>query len=122
MVAQLLEKCRTKQDSRDLIGGLFEAMNTRDKTTDDRYQGVAYFNGGLFDSSSVIQLDLGDLAILYEVSKNYDWAHIAPAIFGTLFERKIAVIFSRVDDLRPKAAFHQAPEALHDIKHQIFFQ
>ncbi len=27
--------------------------------------------------------------ILYEVSENYDWAHIAPAIFGTLFERSL---------------------------------
>jgi len=46
MVDRLLADCKTKQDSRDLIGGLFEAMNTREKTDDDRYQGVAYFNGG----------------------------------------------------------------------------
>jgi hypothetical protein len=37
----------------------------------------------------VIQLDVADLGILYEVSKNYDWSHIAPAIFGTLFERSL---------------------------------
>lgn len=41
MLAHLLDGCKTKQDSRDLIGGLFEAMNTRTKTPDDRYQGVA---------------------------------------------------------------------------------
>ena len=34
-------------------------------------------------------LDEGDLGILYEVSKNFDWSHIAPAIFGTLFERSL---------------------------------
>jgi type II restriction/modification system DNA methylase subunit YeeA len=30
-----------------------------------------------------------DLSILYEVSRNYNWAHIAPEIFGTLFERSL---------------------------------
>lgn len=29
------------------------------------------------------------MGILYEVSKNYDWSHVAPAIFGTLFERSL---------------------------------
>ena len=50
---------------------------------------IKYFNGGLFDSSSVIELDTADLGILYEVSKNYDWSHVAPEIFGTLFERSL---------------------------------
>jgi type II restriction/modification system DNA methylase subunit YeeA len=50
---------------------------------------IKYFNGGLFDTASIIQLDRADLGILYEVSKNYDWSHIAPAIFGTLFERSL---------------------------------
>jgi type II restriction/modification system DNA methylase subunit YeeA len=50
---------------------------------------IRYFNGGLFDSSSIIELDATDLGILYEVSRNYNWAHIAPEIFGTLFERSL---------------------------------
>ena len=50
---------------------------------------IRYFNGGLFDSSSIIELDTMDLSILYEVSRNYNWAHIAPEIFGTLFERSL---------------------------------
>jgi type II restriction/modification system DNA methylase subunit YeeA len=50
---------------------------------------IRYFNGGLFDSNSIIELDTADLGILYEVSKNYNWAHIAPEIFGTLFERSL---------------------------------
>jgi hypothetical protein len=36
-----------------------------------------------------MQLDQADLAILYDVSQNYDWSHVAPAIFGTLFERSL---------------------------------
>jgi hypothetical protein len=66
---------------------LFEAMSEPEGIFG--VHSIKYFNGGLFDSASTIQLDLGDLGILYEVSKNYDWSHIAPAIFGTLFERSL---------------------------------
>ena len=66
---------------------LFEAMSEEDGIFGPH--SIRYFNGGLFNDSSVIQLDLADLGILYEVSKNYDWSHIAPAIFGTLFERSL---------------------------------
>jgi type II restriction/modification system DNA methylase subunit YeeA len=66
---------------------LFQAMSEEDGVFGPL--SIRYFNGGLFNDSSVIQLDLADLGILYEVSKNYDWSHIAPAIFGTLFERSL---------------------------------
>lgn len=66
---------------------LFEAMSEPDGIFGQH--SIKYFNGGLFDNASVIPLDLADLGILYEVSKNYDWSHIAPAIFGTLFERSL---------------------------------
>jgi type II restriction/modification system DNA methylase subunit YeeA len=66
---------------------LFEAMSEKDGIFGEH--SIRYFNGGLFDDSSTIKLDQADLGILYEVSKNYDWSHIAPAIFGTLFERSL---------------------------------
>ncbi len=66
---------------------LFEAMSERDGIFG--VHTIKYFNGGLFDTASIIKLDVADLGILYEVSKNYDWSHIAPAIFGTLFERSL---------------------------------
>ncbi len=66
---------------------LFEAMSQPDGIFGEHT--IKYFNGGLFDTASIIQLDKADLGILYEVSKNYDWSHIAPAIFGTLFERSL---------------------------------
>jgi type II restriction/modification system DNA methylase subunit YeeA len=66
---------------------LFEAMSEREGIFGEH--SIKYFNGGLFDTSSIIQLDQADLGILYEVSKKYDWSHIAPAIFGTLFERSL---------------------------------
>jgi type II restriction/modification system DNA methylase subunit YeeA len=66
---------------------LFEAMSKPDGDFGEHT--IKYFNGGLFDSSSIIELDTADLGILYEVSRNYNWAHIAPEIFGTLFERSL---------------------------------
>lgn len=36
-----------------------------------------------------MQLDHGNLGILSDVTKNYDWSHVAPAVFGTLFERSL---------------------------------
>jgi type II restriction/modification system DNA methylase subunit YeeA len=66
---------------------LFQAMSQPDGIFGEHT--IRYFNGGLFDSSSIIELDTMDLSILYEVSRNYNWAHIAPEIFGTLFERSL---------------------------------
>jgi hypothetical protein len=69
------------------LRNLFRAMSE-----DDGIFGIhtiKYFNGGLFDSDSVISLDVRDLGILYEASKNYDWSRVAPEIFGTLFERSL---------------------------------
>jgi hypothetical protein len=66
---------------------LFEAMSEPDGIFGAL--SIKYFNGGLFDTASIVPLDVADLGILYEVSKNYDWSHVAPAIFGTLFERSL---------------------------------
>lgn len=66
---------------------LFEAMSQPDGIFGEH--SIKYFNGGLFDTASILQLDQGDLGILYDVSRNYDWSHVAPAIFGTLFERSL---------------------------------
>lgn len=66
---------------------LFEAMSEREGIFGEH--SIRYFNGGLFDTASIIQLDKADLGILHEVTKNYDWSHVAPAIFGTLFERSL---------------------------------
>ena len=49
-LTKLLEECKKPEDSYDLLGGLFEAMNTPGKTQGGRFKGVDYFNGGLFRS------------------------------------------------------------------------
>jgi len=87
-MTQILEECKTKQDSRDLIGGLFEAMNTRVKTPDDRYRDVDYFNGGLFAEPARIALGMNELNLLKAASKE-DWSKVRPEIFGTLFEHSL---------------------------------
>jgi type II restriction/modification system DNA methylase subunit YeeA len=69
------------------LKALFEAMSQPDGIFGEHT--IKYFNGGLFDSSSVIELDTTDLGILYEVTSNFDWSHVAPEIFGTLFERSL---------------------------------
>ena len=88
MVAQLLDDCKTKQDSRDLIGGLFEAMNAPEKTADDRYQGVDYFNGGLFAEPARVEMRLDEVDLLKAAAKE-DWSKVRPEIFGTLFEHSL---------------------------------
>ena len=47
-VTQILEDCSAPASSYDLIGDLFEAMNTNPPKTGGRFKGVSYFNGGLF--------------------------------------------------------------------------
>jgi type II restriction/modification system DNA methylase subunit YeeA len=69
------------------LENLFVAMSERDSTFGE--YSIRYFNGDLFNSGGVLQLDQADLGILYDVTNNYDWSHVAPAIFGTLFERSL---------------------------------
>jgi type II restriction/modification system DNA methylase subunit YeeA len=71
------------------LPNLFAAMSLPDGIFGEHT--IRYFNGGLFrpEDISVIQLDKQDMAVLYDVAHNYDWSHVAPAIFGTLFERSL---------------------------------
>ena len=62
-------------------------MSERDSTFGE--YSIKYFNGDLFNSGAVMQLDQADLGILYDATNNYDWSHVAPAVFGTLFERSL---------------------------------
>lgn len=67
------------------LGQLFEAMRTGGNFG---AEDILYFNGGLFDDASVLDLGTEGLEILYRVSK-LDWSAIEPAILGTLFERTL---------------------------------
>lgn len=69
------------------LRGLFNAMAKPDGIFGEHT--IKHFNGGLFDNASVVALDKTDLALLHEVATRYDWSRVAPAIFGTLFERSL---------------------------------
>ena len=87
-VTRLLDDCKTKQDSYDLLGGLFDAMNTPGRTPGGRFAGVDYFNGGLFRESARVELLLDELDHLRAAAKK-DWSKVRPEIFGTLFEHSL---------------------------------
>jgi SAM-dependent methyltransferase len=87
-VAQLLEDCKSPRDSFDLLGGLFEAMNTAGGKRGGRFKGVDYFNGGLFAEPARLELHEDELNQLKRASKS-DWSKVRPEIFGTLFEHSM---------------------------------
>jgi len=86
LVTKLLDDCKSPKDGFDLLGGLFTAMNTPGGTSGGRFQGVDYFNGGLFADPARIELYPDELAQLRQAAKS-DWSKVRPEIFGTIFEQ-----------------------------------
>src|SRR5258706_14413965 len=95
-VAQLLEDCTTPTDTYDLLGGLFEAMNTRQSAGGGRFKGVAYFNGGLFAEPARVELGDTELVLLRQAAA-FNWSNVQPEIFGALFQDSL--------DARERRAF-----------------
>ncbi|MGF1461268.1 MAG: DNA methyltransferase, partial [Leptolyngbyaceae cyanobacterium] len=83
-----VQDCLQGESSYDVIGGLFRAMNSRDVVPAGRFQGVEYFNGGLFAEIHPLELTPPELKFL-EVSALEDWSKVRPAIFGNIFESAI---------------------------------
>jgi len=75
----------TVTKSFDLIGGLFQAMNTQGITSGGYYKGVDYFNGGLFDKIYPIELTKWEIEQV-KVASSFNWRNVNPAIFGSIFE------------------------------------
>ena len=71
--------------SYDLIAGLFRAMNEEGITEAGRYRGVDYFNGGLFEQITPVELTMHEVTML-EYACDKDWSKVNPAIFGSFFE------------------------------------
>ncbi len=82
---QLLHDCKNGQSSYDLIGGLFRQMNNPTPAPAGRYQGVPYFNGGIFANIDPVQLAKDEIEALLEAVQE-DWSKVQPVIFGSLFE------------------------------------
>lgn len=81
----IVESEKTKSSSYDLIGGLFRQMATKESAQGGRYRGVPYFNGGLFNLVTPVELRPAELEHLRAASQE-NWAKVHPAIFGSLFE------------------------------------
>ena len=64
---------------------LFQAMAEGDVFGEHQ---VRYFDGGLFDDDSVLDMDGDGVTILHGITQ-LDWSAIEPAIFGTLFTRSL---------------------------------
>ena len=75
-------------DSYDLIGGLFEAMNSNAPHAGGRFKGVRYFNGGLFDEPARLELTTIELDLLSKAARD-NWSKVQPEIFGTLFQHSM---------------------------------
>lgn len=88
LVTSILDDCKKPQDTHDLLGGLFEAMNARNGVRGGRFKGVPYFNGGLFAEPARIELVTRELNLLKEAAK-FNWSKVRPEIFGTIFEHSL---------------------------------
>jgi hypothetical protein len=87
-VTKILEDCSTPANAYDLIGGLFEAMNTPKSPGGGRYKGVPYFNGGLFAQPARLEIQDLELVLLRKAA-SYDWSKVQPEVFGTLFQHSM---------------------------------
>lgn len=74
------------EESRNLIGGLFEEMNREKAPIFGLYEGVDYFNGGLFEKVVPLPLRKHEVDMLLSAA-NKNWKNVNPAIFGTIFQQ-----------------------------------
>ncbi|MBE7495463.1 MAG: class I SAM-dependent DNA methyltransferase [Verrucomicrobiaceae bacterium] len=86
ILSRLIKECgEQKASTFDLIGGLFLQMNNQKPAPGGRFQGVPYFNGGLFADIDALDLSKHEITILEQAS-DFDWSMVKPEIFGTLFQ------------------------------------
>jgi SAM-dependent methyltransferase len=88
LIPHLLEDCTSPERAYDLIGDLFEWMNTPGVVNGGRYKGVPYFNGGLFVEPARIELVGPEISLLKKAA-TFDWSKVSPDIFGTIFESSL---------------------------------
>ena len=93
--------------SYDLISGLFKAMNTEGITDGGMFEGVEYFNGGLFDKIYSLELTKHEITMV-DMAAYFNWRNVNPVIFGSIFE------FALDDKERHKLGAHYTHEL--DIK------
>lgn len=85
LFSEIIQDCKKRANSYDIIGGLFRQMANASRADGGRYRGVDYFNGGLFNIVTPIELAADEVELLESASKE-NWSKVHPAIFGSLFE------------------------------------
>ncbi|MDM8007846.1 MAG: class I SAM-dependent DNA methyltransferase [Phycisphaerae bacterium] len=85
----LLEECSDPPKAFDLLDGLFRAMNQPEGARGGRYRDVPYFNGGIFAESAAVEIQPDSEGILLREASTYNWAHVSPDIFGTIFQHSM---------------------------------
>ena len=104
--ADILDEARKNHDVlTPALAELFKAMAERNGRFGAKV--IRWFNGGLFDDSDVLDLDIVSARDLQEAAR-LDWGKIDPTIFGTLFEsglddKKRAEMASLFDQPEPQA-------------------
>jgi hypothetical protein len=91
-VKSLADDCLERgQSAYDLFEGLFRQMNRDKPAKAGRFQGVRYFNGGLFATIEPVDLKKPELLLLggEDGAATRDWSKVNPAIFGTLFQHSM---------------------------------
>jgi hypothetical protein len=91
-VTRIVDDCVSAgQSSFDLFGGLFTQMNTKELAKGGRFEGVPYFNGGLFQKIDPFELKRDELLVIGgpkgAASKN--WSKVDPVIFGSIFRHSM---------------------------------
>lgn len=92
IVYNIVQDCLHKgQNSYDLFGGLFQQMNSKKPAAGGRFKDVPYFNGGLFEQITSIELRLEELELIggEDGAATKDWSKVNPAIFGTIFQQSM---------------------------------
>ncbi|NEO86979.1 MAG: class I SAM-dependent DNA methyltransferase [Spirulina sp. SIO3F2] len=89
LFVRCVQDCLNGESSYDVISrGLFAEMNQPGITPAGRFQGVDFFNGGLFAVVDSLELTPEELRIV-EAAALEDWSKVRPAIFGNIFESAI---------------------------------
>jgi len=86
-------KNRTASGSNDLgawLQRLFDTLNTpeeqRQKSLDEELAQFPYINGALFERATRIPTFTADMNTALITACEFDWRHVSPAIFGSLFQ------------------------------------
>ena len=89
VVYEILGRCILDENNCQELTDLFRAMSTSEiEQKPSKFENIDYFNGGLFQTVTNIELTLNELDMLGDASAE-DWSKVRPSIFGSLFESSL---------------------------------